>query len=281
MRAEIASRMKKLGIIAGGGRMPALLAEACQSSSRPYFVLGLEGHTDAALLATTPHKVVRLGAVGDALKTLKKEGVEEVIMAGNVGRPSLSSLRPDMTATMLIAKLGTSIFSGDDALLSAIVKIMEGEGFAVVGIEDVLSHLLAKKGTFGKHRPTKQQQEDIARGMKAAKAIGALDIGQSVIVENGYVLGVEAAEGTDELIKRCADYKQHTKGEGVLVKAKKPSQDTRADLPTIGTDTVEAAKAAGLAGIAIEAGGSIILDEQEVIALADKHGLFMVGAAHE
>jgi DUF1009 family protein len=281
MCAEIASSMKKLGIIAGSGRMPALLVEACQTCERPYFVLGLEGHTEESLLIDVPHKVVRLGAVGEALKALKKEGVQEVIMVGSVGRPTLSSLRPDMTATMLIAKFGSSIFSGDDALLGAIVKIMEGEGFDVVGIEEVLSHLLTKKGTLGKHRPSRQQNEDIVRGMSVAKALGAMDVGQSVIVENGYVLGVEAAEGTDALIARCAQFPQHEKGGGVLVKAKKPNQDTRADLPTIGIDTIEQAKAAGLAGIAVEASGSIILDLPEVIKLADKYGLFIVGAAHE
>jgi len=277
MCAEIASSVRKLGIIAGRGRMPALLVEECQKQGRAYFVLALEGHTDASMLENIPHKIVRLGAVGEALKTLKKEKVEEVILAGSVGRPTLSSLRPDMTATMLIARLGASIFSGDDALLGAIVTIMEGEGFDVVGVEQVLAHLLTQKGTLGKHRPTRQHNDDVARGMKAAKALGALDIGQAVIVENGYILGVEAAEGTDELIARCGKFSQHESGNGVLVKAKKPAQDARADLPTIGTDTITQAHAVGFAGVAVEAGSSIILDAEEVIKLADKLGLFVVG----
>jgi len=279
MCAEIASsmNMKKLGILAGSGRMPALLVEECKKQGRPYFVLGLEGHIDAAILEDTPHKIVRLGAVGDALKTLKKENAEEVIMAGSVGRPTLASLRPDMTATMLIAKLGSSIFSGDDALLGAIVKIMEGEGFTVVGMENVLAHLLTKAGVLGKHKPSKQHNDDIARGMKTAKALGELDIGQAVVVENGYVLGVEAAEGTAALISRCGALPQHERGHGVLVKAKKPAQDVRADLPTIGTDTIEQIYKAGFAGIAMEAGGSIILDANEAIRLADSYGLFITG----
>lgn len=279
MRPQIASGldMKKLGIIAGGGSLPAHIIETCQQQDRPFFVLGLEDHVDTPL-ENMPHKMVRLGAVGDALRTLKKEQVQEVIMAGRVGRPTLSSLRPDMTATMLLAKLGSNIFSGDDALLSAIVKIMEGEGFTVVGMGDVCAHLLAGSGALGKHKPDKQQQEDITRGMNAVHTLGALDIGQAVIVENGYVLGVEAAEGTDALIARCAALAQHTKGQGVLVKAKKPNQDERADLPTIGTDTVEQAYLAGLAGIAVQAGGSIILGKEEVIRLADRYKMFIVGA---
>lgn len=274
------SSMKKLGIIAGGGRMPSLLADACKQAGRPYFVLALEGHTDAALLPSAPHKTVRLGAIGEALKILKKEQVEEVIMAGHVGRPTLASLRPDMTATMLIAKLGNKIFSGDDALLSAIVKVMEEEGFTVVGMEEVLAHLLTKPGVLGKHKPTKQHLEDITRGMDVAKRLGELDIGQAVIVETGYVLGVEAAEGTDALIERCSKFVQHDRGMGVLVKAKKPGQNTRADLPTIGPDTVTRIHQGGFSGIAVEAGGSIILDMKEAVQLADRHGLFIVGFPH-
>ena len=224
------------------------------------------------------HKQVRLGAVGEALKILKKEQVEEVIMAGRAQRPTLASLRPDMTATMLLAKLGKDIFSGDDALLSAIVSMMEGEGFAVVGVADVCAHLIARAGILGKHKPSRAQQEDIARGMTVAKALGALDVGQAAVVENGYVLGVEAAEGTAALIARVGTLAQHEKGSGVLVKCKKPTQDARADLPTIGLDTIEQAHAAGLAGIAVEAGGSIILQVEEVVKLADKCGLFIVGA---
>lgn len=269
--------MRKLGIIAGNGRMPALIAEECKKHNRPYFVLGLEGHTEASLLEGAPHKVVRLGAVGDALKCLKKEKVDDVIMAGSVGRPTLSSLRPDMTATMWLARLGSSIFSGDDALLSAIVSIMEKEGFEVIGMKDVLSHLVTTKGTLGKIKPAKQHQQDIERGLKVAHALGTLDVGQAAVVENNYVLALEAAEGTEGMLARIAKLPQHEQGSGVLVKAKKPSQDPRADLPTIGTDTVKQAHKAGLAGIAVEAGGSIILDKEKVISLADEHGLFVCG----
>ncbi len=272
---------KKLGIIAGGGSLPAQLIKTCTEQGRPFFVLGLEGHVNEKLLKNIPHKIVRLGAVGDALKTLKKEQAEEVIMAGNVGRPTLSSLRPDMTATMLIAKLGANIFSGDNALLGAIVKIMEGEGFTVVGVGDVCAHLLAGKGVLGKVKPTSQQKDDITRGMKALATLGELDIGQAVIVENGYVLGVEAAEGTAALIMRCGKLPQHEAGKGVLVKCKKPKQDARADLPTIGLETVEQAHAAGLSGIAVEAGGSLILDISETLHLADKYKIFIVGSTHE
>lgn len=272
---------KKLGIIAGGGQLPAQLIKTCSEQGRPFFVLGLEGHADEHLLKAHPHKMLRLGAVGDALKTLKREKIEEVIMAGHVGRPTLSSLRPDITATMLIAKLGTHIFSGDDALLSAIVKIMEEEGFTVVGVGDVCSHLLAHQGVLGKNKPTKQQYNDIAQAMKITKALGSLDIGQAIIIENGYVLGVEAAEGTEALITRCSMLPQHERGQGILVKCKKPTQDIRADLPTIGPDTIAQAYRAGLSGIVVEAGYSLILDQEKALQLANQYKIFVVGTHHE
>ncbi len=199
-------------------------------------------------------------------------------MAGRVGRPTLASLRPDLTATMLIAKLGKKIFSGDDALLSAIVSIFESEGFSVVGVADVCSHLLAKAGILGKHKPDKEAQEDIKQGIMVARKLGELDVGQAVIVERGYVLGVEAAEGTAELIARVGKLPQHEEKSGVLVKCKKPHQDLRADLPTIGKETIKQAHEAKLAGIAIEAGGGIILELEETIAFADDCGLFIAGA---
>lgn len=281
MCAQTAGGVKKLGIIAGSGRMPALLAEACKTSQRPYFILCLEGHSDPESFAHSPHKTIRLGAVGEALKTLKKEQVEEVIMAGHVKRPTLASLRPDMTATMLIARMGSSIFSGDDALLSAIITIMEKEGMTVVGAQDVLAHLVTPEGILGKHKPDKQHMTDIARGMQVVKRLGELDIGQAVIIENNYVLGVEAAEGTDALLLRCAHLPQHEAGCGVLVKCKKPAQDTRVDLPAIGIETIRRVSEGKFSGIAMEAGGSILLDREEVIHFANQHGLFVIGVSHE
>lgn len=272
--------MKKLGIIAGQGRLPALLVETCKKQDRPYFILALEGQTEPTLLEDAPHKIVRLGAVGEALKTLKKEAVEEVVLAGRVNRPTVASLRPDLTATMWLAKLGSGIFSGDDALLSSIVRIMESEGFSVIGAHHVLTHLLACEGPLGKCKPGKQESKDIARGMKILRVLGEHDIGQALVVENDYVLGIEAAEGTDALIERCGALSQHVRGEGVLVKAKKPGQDTRADLPAIGLDTVQQAFSAGLAGIAVEAGSALVLDRDAVIRLADEKGIFVVGTTH-
>ncbi len=268
-----------LGIIAGGGQLPAQLVEGCQTLKRPCFVLAFE-NADLDAIHHVPHKVIRLGAVGEAIGHLRQAGVHEVVLAGSVRRPSLTSLRPDRLGTRLLAKLGKAFFAGDDALLKIIVEFLEEEGFTVVGADTVLAGLLAPAGVLGKIQPSERDCTDIAKGLIAARQLGALDIGQAVIVENGEVLGTEAMEGTDALIERCARLRRGMKS-GVLVKAKKPGQETRVDLPAIGPQTVEKIHEAGFAGIAVEAGGSLILERERTIERADALGIFMVGIQHE
>ena len=165
---------------------------------------------------------------------------------------------------------------GDDGILRAVVKEIESEGMIVRGIHEVMPEILVKKGVLGKHKPDKQAWEDIKRGIEVALELGKLDVGQAVIVQQGLVLGVEGIEGTDELIRRCGDYKRKGDG-GVLVKLRKPQQDMRIDLPTIGPRSVYRAKETGLKGIAVHAGNGLIVDEQEVIKASDAAGLFVIG----
>lgn len=266
-----------LGILAGGGELPARLVEACKAQGRPYFIIGFEGAVDDALLAGEPHAKVRLGAIGESLHYLHEAGAKELVMAGRLKRPSLATLRPDGTGAKLLARLGKSFFSGDNSLLTAVIDYLEEEGFAVIGADDVLSDLLAPQGLLGRIAPSKEAQKDIEVGVRIGHAVGELDIGQSVIIQQGYVLGVEAAEGTDELIKRCGLLKRNVPHGGVLVKVKKPSQERRVDLPTIGKKTVESIAEAGFAGIAVEAGGALILDQKGVALKADALGVFVLG----
>ena len=268
-----------LGIIAGSGRLPAQLVETCKNNKRPVFVLAFQDTTDPETYMHVPHAIVRIEAVGEALDHLRNAGVVELVMAGKVRRPSLIGLRPDKTTAKLIAHMGSSFFTGDNALFTSLVTFLEGEGFKIVGADQVMDELVTPEGTLGRIKPTAQNLADIAKGMSIAKALGRLDIGQAVIVENNYVLGVEAAEGTDAMIIRCAGLKNEERG-GVLVKAKKPLQEARVDLPAIGPATIENIYAAGLMGVAVEAGGSLILDRTQVIARADKLGIFVVGVRH-
>jgi DUF1009 family protein len=271
--------LPKLGIIAGQGDLPALVADAADSQGRDTFILALEGQTSQDLVEGRAHCWVRLGAVGGAIDALSGAGCEEVVFAGAVRRPSLFNLGLDARGAKLFAKVGKAAL-GDDRLLTVLVKELEGAGLNVVGADDVLTGLLVKPGVLGRHAPDEIAEIDIALGLDVAKAIGALDIGQAVVVQQGVVLGVEAVEGTDALIRRCAEIRREGPG-GVLVKIKKPGQERRVDLPTIGPETVDGLVEAGLRGIVIEAGATLVLHRDAVIAAADAAGLFLMAAALE
>lgn len=267
--------MPRLGIIAGAGALPRRLVEACRDASREVFVLALEGAAEPETVIDVPHAWCRIGAAARGLALLHDNGCKELVLAGGVRRPSLAALRPDWRAAKLFARVGYKAL-GDDGLLSAVVAEFEREGFRVIGADQILRTSLAPEGPLGLIRPDAQAAADIAQGERIARALGALDIGQGVVVQQGLVLGVEAIEGTDELVRRCAGLRREGPG-GVLVKVEKPGQEQRADRPTIGPQTVAVAAAAGLRGIAVEAGATIIVDRHEVAAAGDRAGLFVVG----
>jgi DUF1009 family protein len=266
----------KLGILAGAGELPLRIIEACRAAERPFFVLAFEGSADPDRLEGAPQAWVRLGAAGEGLRLLRENGVEELVMAGAVRRPSLLQLRPDWRTAKFFARIGYRAL-GDDGLLRAVIReLEETEGFRVIGADALLGPALAPEGPLGRLAPDGQAEQDIALGLRVVRALGALDIGQAVVVQQGLVLGVEAIEGTDALIDRCGPLRREGP-RGVLVKGTKPGQERRADLPTIGPRTVARAEAAGLAGIAVEAGATLILDRQATVAAADRAGLFVVG----
>lgn len=269
--------LNKLAVIAGGGALPGLVIQACREAGRPYFVVALEGQADPAGLDGVPHAWCRLGAAARGEKLLREFDPQEVVFVGKVRRPSLKELRPDWRALKVIVK-ATVRALGDDGLLRAIIKEFEAEGVKVVGPHEVVKGLLAIEGIYGRVKPDRQARIDIARGMAAAKAIGTLDVGQAAIVQQGIVLALEAIEGTDALVARAGALQRKGPG-GVLVKAPKPGQERRIDLPGVGVDTVEAVARAGLRGIAVEAGGALIIDRAAVAARADALGVFVVGLA--
>ncbi len=269
----------KLGIVAGGGGLPGRLIAACRECRRDVFVIALEGITDRDGLDGAAHAWVHLGALERMIGLLREAAVEEVVLAGPVPRPSLRTLRLDKRALKRLVGLRPGAL-GDDRLLSLIVDELEGEDFRVVGVDTILTDLLAPEGAVGALEPDADARVDIAAGVRVARALGALDVGQAVVVQHGVVLGVEAIEGTDALLARCRDLCRDGPG-GVLVKLKKPGQERRADLPTIGPDTVANARAAGLSGIAVEAGNALIVDRAKVAEAADAGGLFVVGIVPE
>jgi len=273
-------KQPKLGIIAGGGSAPHALIEACMRAARDFFVICLEGQADQDLAKDLPHVWLPLGAAAKLKALGESEGIDEIVMIGRVRRPSLLEIKPDWLALKVLTKIGMNML-GDDALLRAIGKAIEEEGgVRVIAIQDVFKDLLTPEGTLGKVEPSDEAKKDITRGIEVAKALGRLDVGQSVIVQQGMVLGVEAIEGTDDLIARAGKLKREGAG-GVLVKIAKPQQDNRYDLPTVGPGTVEAAKRAGLAGIALEAGRSLLIERERTIAEADAAGIFIIGCASD
>lgn len=257
-------RAPKLGIIAGGGALPGLLISACQTSGRDFYVLGLTGFAD-----NTADAWIKLGEVGKGFDALRAAGVTEVVMAGAVQRPKFSELKTDFKGAAMLARIAGRAVLGDDSLLSAVVGEIENEGFKVVGADSILSHLLAPRGVLGRHAPDATSRKDIEVGFSAARALGQADAGQAVVVKDGAVIASEDANGTDAMIGRVCG--------GVLVKVKKPQQERRVDLPTVGPTTIKNAVAARLAGIAVEAGHTFMLDRPRMITAADEAGLFVVG----
>jgi DUF1009 family protein len=277
MSASAAAELHRpLGILAGGGPLPGRVAAAAAAAGRPVFLVGLEGYAEPAVLAPFSHDWARLGAAGRILALLRGRGCRDLVLVGPVRRPSLLDLRPDAEGARLLARIGRAAFAGDDGLLAAVVRVLADEGFSVLGAHEVLTEAVAPRGLLGRHAPDAQALADIGRGTAVAAALGAADVGQGCVVQQGIVLAVEAIEGTDAMLARAAGLARPGPG-GVLVKLVKPGQERRADLPTIGPATVRAATAAGRRGIACEAGGTLLTDRAALVAAADAAGLFLLG----
>jgi DUF1009 family protein len=267
----------RLGVVAGRGDLPSRFIDTCRAIGRTPFVLALEGQAAKDSFKQPPDAWIGLGHIGRGLEILRRARVEELVFVGGIRRPALTELRPDAWTARFILGAGRALL-GDDSALSAILRAIEAEGFRVIAPELVVKDLIARPGPYGSVAPDPEAAADIALGIKAARAIGELDIGQAAVVQRGRVLGLEAAEGTDALIARSAALQMPGPG-GILVKAAKPGQDRRIDLPTIGVDTVRAAVAAGLRGIAVEAGSTLIVDGSAIGGAADRAGLFVIGVA--
>ncbi|HUB15421.1 MAG TPA: UDP-2,3-diacylglucosamine diphosphatase LpxI [Acetobacteraceae bacterium] len=271
-----AAMPRKLGILAGGGPLPGQVAAAAAAAGRAVFVVGLEGFAAPDVLAPWPHEVIRITAAGRILAALRANGCQDIVMIGPVRRPSLLGLRPDAEGARILARIGMAAFAGDDGMLGAVVRVLGQEGFSVIGVEEILRGVLAPAGVLTRAAPDAMAMADVRRGVAVARALGTADVGQGCVVQQGLVLALEAAEGTDAMLARCVALARPGPG-GVLVKLPKPGQERRADLPTIGPETVRGAAAAGLRGVAFEAGGTILAEREATLAAADAAGLFLLG----
>jgi DUF1009 family protein len=264
-----------LALLAGSGQLPYQVIAACQAINKPFVIIAFTGQTDPELVVGHPHYWTHLGAVGDIVGQLHGHGVKEIVMVGHIRRPAFSEIRLDGLGVRWLGRMGWQAF-GDDGVLSSITRLLEEEGFSVIGATSLIDGLLCPPGVLGNHHPCERDYQDIARGIEVIKALGTVDVGQAAVIQQGLVLGVEAIEGTAKLLERCGSLRRTGPG-GVLVKIAKPGQSHRVDLPTIGTETINQTHQANLVGIAVQTGATQILDRENVIKEANRHGLFIVG----
>jgi DUF1009 family protein len=275
----------RMAVVAGSGRLPIDLAENIAAHDQKPFVVMIEGEASADL-ASFDHEELVLENFASLGTLLKRQGVTHAVFAGGIARrPKLASLKPSLALLRFLPRALTALAKGDDGMLRALAGSLESIGIKVVGAHEIAPDLLAAEGPITGVAPLKSDWRDIEAAAAAARAIGALDIGQAAVAIGGRAIALEGVEGTDGLLERTKDLRSHGrlagKQRGVLVKCAKPGQELRMDLPTIGPATVTAAHAAGLAGIGVEADRSLVLDLAGVIAEADRLGLFVIGLPRE
>jgi DUF1009 family protein len=270
-----------LGIIAGRGSLPTFIAEAAEADDLPVHIIGIEGEADPEI-ERFPHTWIKWGEVGKVFTALEANNCNDLVIIGGVSRPDLRNIRIDLGALKALPFLLSLRKGGDDHVLSRIVQFFEHKGYRVHGAGDVLPELLVPEGALSRRSPSAEDEADMAIAFDVVRTLGTLDIGQAAVVSGGYVLAVEAAEGTDAMLERCAEIKRrgrsHGTGKGVLVKAPKPGQEERVDMPTIGPQTMVKAAEAGLSGIAVAAQHVLIAEYNRTIEIANERKIFLYGA---
>jgi DUF1009 family protein len=271
-----------VGVIAGGGAMPFAVADSLIQRGIAPVLFALRGACDPARVERFRHHWISVGQLGRATKLFRSEGCRDLIFIGTLLRPALSEIRLDWGTIRVLGRVWAAFRGGDDHLLSGIGRILEQDGFRMVGIRDIAPDILMPEGNIARTAPDPAAMADIAKGREVLGALGPFDIGQAVVVIDGHVVAVEDIEGTDGLLARVARLREAGRiraksGRGVLVKAPKSGQDLRFDLPTVGAKTIEGAARAGLAGIAVIAGHTIAAEAQAMIEAADRAGLFIQG----
>ncbi|SHH38839.1 LpxI family protein [Bradyrhizobium erythrophlei] len=271
-----------VGLIAAGGVMPFAVADSLIARGINPVLFALKGACDPVRVERFRHHWISVGQIGKAVKLFRAENCRDLVFIGTLVRPALSEIRLDWGTLRVLGRVWAAFRGGDDHLLSGIGRIFEQDGFRMVGIRDVAPDLLMPEGCLTRAAPDEAAAADIAKGRDVLRALSPFDIGQATVVIDGHVVGVEDIEGTDGLLARVARLRVEGRiragaARGALVKAPKSGQDLRFDLPTMGPRTIEGAAAAKLAGIAIVAGNTIVVEPQIMIEAADAAGLFVIG----
>jgi DUF1009 family protein len=284
--AASASGSEPLAILCGGGSFPGAVAEAVKRRGRRPVMFPLRGWADPAVVERYTHHWCAIGQAGRFFRLARAEGCREAVFIGTLLRPALTQLRPDWYMLRLMPRIAAVFRGGDDRMLSGIAALFEEGGVRIVGVGEVAPDILVPQGLLGRHAPSERDRADIALGLKLIATLGSFDIGQAVVVADGHVVAVEASEGTDNMLLRVAQLRSEGRltkpvGVGVLVKAPKPGQDRRFDLPAIGPRTIENVARAGLGGLAVAAGSAIVAEPDKMSAAADRAKIFFVGVSED
>jgi len=281
------SAADRVAVVAGSGRLPVNVADSLAEGGHKPFIVMIDGETDPGTsLSSYAGERLAIEQFASLVPLLKRHKITHCVLAGGISRrPVWRAIRPSVALLRVLPRALAALARGDDGLLRILVRTIEDSGIKVVGAHQIVPELLAVSGSMGSRTPQQGDWADLRAGQEAARTIGALDIGQAAVAIGGRAIALEGIEGTDLLLERVRDLRNNGRiagrNRGVLVKCAKPNQELRADLPTIGPATVDAAHAAGLAGIGIEAGRSLVLDYGEVVERADRLGLFVIGLSDE
>ncbi|MEI9805430.1 MAG: UDP-2,3-diacylglucosamine diphosphatase LpxI [Pseudolabrys sp.] len=280
--APTAVEQSPLAMICGGGSLPLAVADYVTSRGRPVVLFPLYEAAEGTAVERYPHHWIYIGQIGKFLRLARAAGCRDLVFIGALVRPSIWHVHPDLFGLSLLMRVLAGFRGGDNHLLSTMSKIVEEEGFRLLGAHEVAPEILVPEGALGRAQASERDRADIALGLEFLHATSPFDVGQAVVVADRHVLAVEAAEGTDQLLARVAELRVNGRvraavGTGVLVKAPKRGQDLRFDMPSIGPRTVKEAVRAGLAGIAVVAGSTIVAEPGQLVAAADRADIFVVG----
>lgn len=262
---------KILGLIAGGGKFPHLVADSARKNGFRVVAVAHRGETEPSLSDLVDEiNWIKLGQFGQLIGTLKKWGVKRALMAGTITKKKMFEIRPDLKGLALMSRL--AMFH-DDGILRAVTEEMAKEGIEIIAATSYIPELVAPQGCLTKRKPNRNEEADIAFGWRIAKRLGDLDIGQSVVVRKKTVLALEAIEGTDETIRRGGKLAREG---AVVVKVSKPNQDLRFDMPTVGLKTVDVMAQVKAVVLAVESEKTLLIDRAEMIAYANRAGIVIV-----
>ena len=268
--------LEPIAIFAGRGILPKMLIENCEKNNRKFLLFLLDGEKYEIDYSAFNPITVPYGAIEKFLKILRENQIKNLVFIGGVTKPNFSSLKVDKKGAILLAKILASKILGDDAVLRAVIKFFEKEGLKILKIEDLLNCVISTKSTLTNLKPSEENFADIKIGINAVKHFSSFDVGQSVVVAQKQIIAVEALEGTDEMIKRCKNLPVNYKENAVLVKLKKRNQSGKADLPTIGLETVKNCYESGIKGIVIQVNSTLVLQREEMVSLANELKMFII-----